>query len=413
MSAWRWNKRSDNGSQGLGRRQLLQGIASSAVLGCAGHQAEPISVHAASEDIPQSLKLPEWGLSASEHSFALRSASRSPSRHNAQYWKLSSRSTILKLHFDWKAAEVAQSMSASAFYDGQSLGKLSAKLREKVKQSYISMGFWLKSAEMSYSSLGMNAELSLEKQEIHRVESGLLKSKQLQAQRMTETMPRRYTCAEPMGKLDASQKSAWKKLLESDNFRGTESLVRIRYIEDPGSKNFDLRGQLLKSALGQIGDDDAQRELSRWIHRDDEVARKRGDGYSLDSLGISGMARFYLQNFAGDDIFLGDKARDSMKEKVQECFEKQDGFLVIDAANSAQALSPLTYLSCGDVLSQLWLQAHYLDIGIQPISSPYEMADDKALKSIAGESLMVLRVGKLTEKTGSLTLRKQPSQILR
>ena len=154
-------------------------------------------------------------------------------------------------------------------------------------------------------------------------------------------------------------------------------------------------GDLVREAVAaRVSDPKAQAEQRAWMRDDDDDARNRGDGVTLDQLDIGGPARWLAGHyFDPDSWFLrfgaqaaGKQARDAIRSAGAVAL------LTTTAANE------MSWLTGGQVYERLALKATQLGIAQQPINEPIDLDHfrPEVLKRFgaAGEEpLMLVRLG--------------------
>lgn len=116
--------------------------------------------------------------------------------------------------------------------------------------------------------------------------------------------------------------------------------------------------------------DPAQRELSRWIRfRDEDVAR-HGDGLTVASMEVGGVAGLVMRHFFDQGSVMGRSFREKGIERCQQQVAEGAGFLVLTSADAAVP----ALLDAGRRFERMALLVRERGVAVQPMSQALEEA---------------------------------------
>jgi hypothetical protein len=163
----------------------------------------------------------------------------------------------------------------------------------------------------------------------------------------------------------------------------------------------------------QTARDDAQSELADWMRWTREDGRAHRNGFTPESLDITGIAGWYVRHFMNKKAVLGKRFRKQSLDLVRRQLASYGGWIVITSKDeSVPAL-----IDAGRCCERMWLDARSRSIAVHPMSQVLEEAPLK--DQIAGDLGMpgrvqfVLRIGYVTAYPRPVSLRMPVSWFLR
>ncbi|MBF0117608.1 MAG: hypothetical protein HQK79_02140 [Desulfobacterales bacterium] len=159
--------------------------------------------------------------------------------------------------------------------------------------------------------------------------------------------------------------------------------------------------------------DDAQKELAEWLRLTDEEANLKKDGLTLEGMGITGIAGWYVRNFVKPSDFMNDNFRKKGIEKIAKIAGQGAGWLII--TSDGETVTDL--INTGRRFERMALIARERMIAIHPMTQYLE--EDKGQKIISKNHKdgfspqFVLRVGYISSYPDPVSLRRPVSSFVR
>ena len=163
----------------------------------------------------------------------------------------------------------------------------------------------------------------------------------------------------------------------------------------------------------QTSRDDAQSELADWMRWTPEDGRAHRNGFTPESLDITGIAGWYVRHFMNKKAVLGRRFRKQSLDLVRRQLASYGGWIVI----TSQDESIPALIDAGRRCERMWLDARPRSIGVHPMSQVLEEAPLK--EQIAGDLGLsdrvqfILRVGYVAPYPRPVSLRMPVSWFLR
>lgn len=152
--------------------------------------------------------------------------------------------------------------------------------------------------------------------------------------------------------------------------------------------------------------EDAQREFVSWLRLDRTEVMRHRDGITTESMGINGVAGWYVNTFLSPSDFLTAAMRQKSIDATAALAREGGGWLLL--TSRGQTVAEL--LACGRRFQQLSLAACELGIAIHPMSQILEEEGASSLKEVLGDDShtpqFVLRVGYLDRYPAAAGLRR-------
>jgi len=163
----------------------------------------------------------------------------------------------------------------------------------------------------------------------------------------------------------------------------------------------------------QTARDDAQSELADWMRWTPEDGRAHRNGFTPESLDITGIAGWYVRHFMNKKGVLGKRFRKQSLDLVRRQLASYAGWIVIMSRDdSIPAL-----MDAGRRCERMWLEARPRSIAVHPMSQALEEAPLKDQISgdlgLSGRVQFILRVGYVTAYPRPVSLRMPVSWFLR
>lgn len=154
------------------------------------------------------------------------------------------------------------------------------------------------------------------------------------------------------------------------------------------------RGTIEANRL-QVDRDEAQEELSRWIRWSDDDVHRFRDGLTPASLGITGIAGWYVRHFMTPSRVMKKNFRDRSVALVRRQLESYGGWLVVTSRDSNVA----TLIETGRAFERMFVGVRERMIAIHPMSqmleeSPFREEVEERL-GVSGVVQFILRASYL------------------
>ncbi|MGY3090934.1 hypothetical protein ACVWYF_003998 [Hymenobacter sp. UYAg731] len=131
-----------------------------------------------------------------------------------------------------------------------------------------------------------------------------------------------------------------------------------------------LDAQTLAANHQQTYRDPAERELSHWMRFSDRDAARHRDGLTPASLGLDGVAGWWVRHFYTPATVMTASFRERGLKKAATEVGQGAGWLVLTSPNRA----PATLFDAGRRVQRLWLRVRTRGIGLHPMSQILEEA---------------------------------------
>ncbi len=182
----------------------------------------------------------------------------------------------------------------------------------------------------------------------------------------------------------------------------------------PGSQHGQrLAEATLEANRLQTARDDAQAELADWMRWTPEDGRAHRNGFTPESLEITGIAGWYVRHFMNKNAVLGRRFRNQSLDRVRQQLSSYGGWMVI----TSQDESIPTLIDAGRRCERMWLEARPRSIAVHPMSQVLEEAPFKDQISrdlgLPGRVQFVLRIGYVSAYPHPVSLRMPVSWFLR
>jgi hypothetical protein len=156
----------------------------------------------------------------------------------------------------------------------------------------------------------------------------------------------------------------------------------------------------------QTMNDNAQKELAKWIRFRDREAREHRDGLTTDGMEISGFGGWYVRNFMDEQDVLGEKFRTQGIEVTAELANEGAGWLILSSEGDAVA----DLIETGRRFERMALLARERGIGIHPMT---QMLEEETGRRMIAENhpkgiipQFILRVGYIDPYPDPVSLRR-------
>jgi len=159
--------------------------------------------------------------------------------------------------------------------------------------------------------------------------------------------------------------------------------------------------------------DDAQKELAGWIRFSNKEAREHRDGLTTESMGIRGIAGWYVRNFMNKDDAMKESFRKQGVEKVAKQAAEGGGWFII----TSEGESVFDLIDTGRRFERMALLARERNISVHPMTQWLEeKAGQEEIAKNHPPGVMpqfVLRVGYLGRYPEPVSLRRPVSWFVR
>src|SRR5262245_16233602 len=163
----------------------------------------------------------------------------------------------------------------------------------------------------------------------------------------------------------------------------------------------------------QIARDDAQAELADWMRWTPTDGRAYRNGFTPESLEITGIAGWYVRHFMNREAVLGNRFRKQSLDRVRQQLANYGGWIVITSEDgSVPAL-----IDAGRRCERMWLATRERSIAVHPMSQVLEESPlkDRVARDLglSGPVQFILRVGYVTVYPDPVSLRRPVSWFLK
>jgi nitroreductase len=297
----------------------------------------------------------------------LHHASLAPSGHNSQPWRV----RICRYHEWIIEADPARRLPC---------------VDPDNRELLLSLGAFIENLSITAATLSLHAEVEIlaedhQDREIARV--------------VLQEGPRRDYSLQTLGKRRTIKHGQLPRVLAASDLtrlmaeaegqityaaRGTKQAA---YIEESAVEAFRLQGRRK----------DAQQEFVHWLRLDNTEVMRHRDGITTDSMGLSGIAGWYVNTFLSPDDFLTEKMRQEGVDTTAALAREGGGWLLL--TSRGQTVAEL--LACGRRFQRIALAACELGIAIHPMTQILEEKGAPSLHKVVGDDTLipqfVLRVG--------------------
>ncbi len=170
-----------------------------------------------------------------------------------------------------------------------------------------------------------------------------------------------------------------------------------------------IRKETIEANRIQVYRDPAQKELSEFIHWSDEEAKKHRYGLTPESMGITGIAGWFVKHFFNREKVMEKGFRETSVKKAVEQANEGAGWIVI--RNNGNSVAQLIHT--GRLYEQMCLKIREHNIALHPMSQALEEKPcmDKIQKKLGnGKTVqLLLRVGYVDEYPDPVSIRRPVS----
>lgn len=310
----------------------------------------------------------------------LHYASLAPSGHNCQPWRVR-----ICRHNEWVIeADPARRLPC---------------VDPDNRELLLSLGAFLENLSITAATMGLHAEVEIlardsQELEVARVvlQEGPPRDYSLQILGKRRTVK----CGQLPRILGASDLTLLMATGEGQTMYASRGSKQAAYIEEMAVEAFRLQARR----------EDAQQEFVRWLRLDYAEVMRHHDGITTNSMGLSGIAGWYVNTFLSPDDFLTDKMRQKSIDATATMAREGGGWLLLTSRDQ----TPAELLACGRRFQRLALAACELGIAIHPMSQILEEKIAPSLYEVLGDDTtipqFVLRVGYLDRYPAATGLRR-------
>lgn len=195
--------------------------------------------------------------------------------------------------------------------------------------------------------------------------------------------------------------------------RSCAGIARAHFFTAASTEGRRVAEATLEANRVQTARDDAQAELAEWMRWTPAEGRAHRNGFTPESLEITGIAAWYVRHFMNRQAVLGRRFRKQSMDRVRRQLARCGGWFVITSEDgSVPAL-----IDAGRRCERMWLQARERSIAIHPMSqvleeSPFkdEIARDLG---VSGGVQFLLRAGYVSTYPDPVSLRMPVSWFLK
>jgi len=182
---------------------------------------------------------------------------------------------------------------------------------------------------------------------------------------------------------------------------------------DKGSREAGvIESAVLESNKVQVWRDDAQKELSSWIRWKDKDALKYKNGLTPASMGINGIAGWYVKNFYDSENVMSNAFREQTIKVVEKSLSSYGSWIIVTSKKN----NPETLIGAGGDFLRLGLNSVNKKIALHPMTQPLEEKGfTEKLQSALGikdKIQFILRAGYVEDYPKPVTQRMAVESIL-
>ena len=159
--------------------------------------------------------------------------------------------------------------------------------------------------------------------------------------------------------------------------------------------------------------DDAQAELAEWMRWTPVAGRAHRNGFTPESLEITGIAGWYVRRFMTREAVLGGRFRAQSLNRVRQQLANYGGWIVITSGDA----SVPALIDAGRRCERMWLETRARSIAVHPMSQVLEESPlrDQIARDLglSGCAQFVLRIGYVTAYPKPVSLRMPVSWFLK
>jgi hypothetical protein len=169
----------------------------------------------------------------------------------------------------------------------------------------------------------------------------------------------------------------------------------------------------IEANLVQSRRDAAQEELANWIRWSNAEGRAHRDGLTPESMGIEGLAGWYVRHFMVRDSVLTPKFRQQSVDAVRDQVSSRGGWIAVTSPDRTLR----TLLETGRATERMWLQVRDLGIAVHPMTqileeSPFRERIARDL-GVSGDVQFLLRIGYVDAYPPPVSLRRPARAMIR
>lgn len=267
------------------------------------------------------------------------------------------------------------------------------------RELLLSLGAFLENLSVTAATLGLHAEVEIlaedrQDREVARV--------------VLQEGPRCDYPLQTLGKRRTVKHGQLPRVLTASDLVRLMSTVEGQAIYVArGSKQADyIEESVVEAFRLQAHREEAQQEFVRWLRLDGTEAIRYRDGITTDSMGLSGIAGWYVNTFLSPGDFLTDKMRQEGIDATATLAREGGNWLLLTSRDQTVA----ELLACGRRFQRLALAACQLEIAIHPMTQILEETRAPSLHEVLGNDTVipqfVLRVGYLNRYPVATGLRR-------
>jgi len=180
----------------------------------------------------------------------------------------------------------------------------------------------------------------------------------------------------------------------------------VHFVPGQGAVAASIREATIDAFRQQTADDSAQRELARWMHFSNDAVRGHRDGLTPASMGITGLAGWFVRNFYDEDDVMKPRFRRRSIELTSRQACEAGGWFIVTSPDEL----PGSVLDAGRRYQRLALLAREHGVGLHPMSQALEEDPYRAQLvgrlGVAGVPQLIVRAGLVDAYPEPVTLRR-------
>ena len=314
--------------------------------------------------------------------------SLAPSSHNAQMWKI-------KMITENRIRVLVDRQHILPQVDPES------------RETLISLGAFIENMVEAALSFGLQPEVTVLAQNLNSNDQEIAEltfypKNSIPLPDGLDDIKNRHTIRIPyLRKSLTDQDAKWIKLLGP----------QFHYFALESPEGQYIQKAIIQATKQQVTHDQKQKELAGLFRFSKKEALKERDGLTPESLGLSGITRWFVSNFFTQNTVMSKSFRNQTVASVKNQAENCSGFVVLSSDDDA--ISSL--IDSGRSLERFLITATGKKLAVHPMSAPLEESPWKEAFSkklgISQKAQMILRVG-YVKNYGHPTSLRRPVPVI-
>lgn len=267
------------------------------------------------------------------------------------------------------------------------------------RELLLSLGAFIENLSITAATLGLHAEVEILARDCLDLEV---------ARVVLQAGPPSDCRLQTLGERRTVKQGQLPRILAASDLARLTATVdgQITYAVRGSKQAVYIENSVVEAFRLQAHREEAQQEFVRWLRIDSTEVMRNRDGITTDSMGLSGIAGWYVNTFLSPGDFLSDKIRQEGIDATAALAREGGGWLLL--TSRGQAVAEL--IACGRHFQRLALVACEMGIAIHPMTQILEEKSAPSLCEVLGDDTaipqFVLRVGYLDRYPVTTGLRR-------